>query len=207
MPISLITIVIINSYIVYGINSIYNYDYETTIRISSLIHSICSFVFSSAYLLNLITFKILKYCIYFNIIFLITDAHIYITNKISNKDRSIMLFHHVLFMGAALLSFTYPEYYCRCILSETSTIFLNLRWFSYHNKFNLNKYINIYSILLWISFIIFRVINITHLCCEFIYNKNYNLLLIGVPFLILNYYWTYLLTLKGLNMYKKLKSN
>ena len=67
--------------------------------------------------------------------------------------------------------------------------------------FKLVNNIDIYSILLWVNFLLFRIINLNYLGYTIFmsYYCLYSILLI--PFLILNMIWFYKLTLDGINRY------
>lgn len=189
-----------NTLCVFGINYIYDVDYEVTCRIASLFHSFISTIGSLLFINNIISYELFREVIYYNLVFIGTDIYLYISNKISNIDIIEMMLHHVLFLIAIYISYSNPYFYALGLMSETSTIFLNTRWFAI-NKYYF-KNIKLHTLIFWINFLIFRIWNITYLT-YLIYNSSvYKYNIIVLPFLILNYRWFYLLTL---NFYKNNK--
>lgn len=185
-------------YIVYGLK----YDYEINIRILSVIHAFVSFFIAAMFLLEYVNINILYNCVFFNQVFLVLDSHLFITNKISNKDIKVMLTHHIIFFLASLFSYYHPIYYSRALLSEISSVFLNLLWFSRNNLFSMWKYKNTLSLCLWVFFMIFRIFNLTQLLFVIIDDKEYIFINLLLPFIFINYYWAYLLTKKGIELLK-----
>ena len=108
-----------------------------------------------------------------------------------------MMIHHILFIIAIYVSDSKPYFYALGLMCEGSTIFLNTRWFAINGYYFKN--INFHTLIFWISFLIFRIFNITYLTYSIYQNKDYNYLIIISLFLILNYRWFYLLSLKLLN--------
>ena len=186
-----------NTLCVFGINYIYNIDYEVTCRIASLFHSFISTIGSLLFINNIISYELFREVIYYNLVFILTDTYLYLTNKISNIGIVEMMIHHIFFIIAIYISYSNPYFYALGLMSETSIIFLNTRWFAI-NKYYF-KNIKLHTLIFWISFLIFRIFNITYLTYTIYQNKDYNYLIIISLFLILNYRWFYLLSLKLLN--------
>jgi len=186
-----------NIYLVFGLPKLYNIDYECSSRISSMMHAIIclivSLLFINNYLIDNLQFEIIKY----NIAYLITDIYLYLTKRVSNKDLYEMLIHHTFFIlgcySVYLNPVNYILIYSHGIMTEASTIFLNTRWFSIKKYYFRN--IKMHSILLWISFLIFRIINMAYIIYLITINNYYYLMFLTLPFFILNSVWFYHLTL------------
>jgi len=188
----LLLLLLFNSFIVFGLN----YDYEFTCRVSSICHAIVCLIGSVLFLNNFISYGIFQYIINYNIVYISTDIYLYLTNKISNKDIKEMMIHHSCFLIASFVSYLDPYCYALGIMSEGSTIFLNIRWFAINKYYFTN--IDLHTKLFWICFLIFRIINITYLTYILYYHIYYYLVLLVIPFLGLNYTWFYYLTMKVL---------
>ena len=186
-----------NIYLVFGCPKLYNIDYELSSRISSLFHaSICliaSLLFINNYLIDNLRFEVIKY----NVVYLTTDIYLYLTKRVSNKDLYEMLIHHIFFMLGCYSVYLNPENYTLIyslgLMTEGSTIFLNIRWFSIKKYYFRNIEIN--TILLWSSFLIFRIINMMYVLYLIIINIYNYILFVALPFFILNSVWFYHLTL------------
>jgi hypothetical protein len=179
-----------NSLLVFGLN----FDYEFTCRIASLCHSIVCLIGSILFITNLMSYNIFQYIINYNIVYISTDIYLYITNKISNKDIKEMMMHHTCFLIASYVSYLDPYCYALGIMSEGSTIFLNIRWFAINKYYFTN--VELHTNIFWLCFLIFRIFNITYLTYIMYYHTYYYLVLLVIPFIVLNYTWFYYLTLK-----------
>ena len=206
----LIYLVLYNYFLVFGVKNLFKTNYETTSRIASLSHSIVSTLLSSLFLFNIINYDILVIGVWYNVIYITMDIYLYMYNKISNKDKIEMMFHHIVFLIASYYSSLNPYFYSRGILTESSTIFLNLSWLIKNieiikNKnlkllsLYLNKNIKILYLLIWITFAIFRIINMDMLLYEMYYSKYSGFSTLPIPFIILNKYWFYLINKKIFN--------
>jgi hypothetical protein len=193
----MILCLLFNTLCVFGLNYVYKYDYEFTCRVASLFHSLGSTIGSILFINNIVSYGLFREVIYYNLVFILTDTYLYLTNKISNIGIVEMMFHHLLFIIAIYVSDSKPYFYALGLLCEGSTIFLNTRWFAINGYYFKN--INFHTLIFWISFLIFRIFNITYLTYTIYQNKDYNYLIIISLFLILNYRWFYLLSLKLLN--------
>ena len=188
-------LIFLNLGIVFGLNKLLKLDFEYTCRFASILHSTVSLVGSILFLTNLISLSQTIYIINYNIVYIFTDLYLYLNNLISNKDINIMLFHHLSFLIAIYFYKKGPAFYFLGLISEGSTIFLNTRWLAI-KKFYF-KDINFHTNLLWLAFLIFRVINMTYLLhLMIITNLDNKFIVILCPFLVLNYTWFYLLTKK-----------
>jgi hypothetical protein len=198
----MILFLLYNSFLVFGLNTIFNYDYEFTSRIASICHSSVSLIGSILFITNFIPYTIFQHMINYNIVYISTDIYLYITNKISNKDIKEMMVHHTCFLIGSYVSYLDPYCYALGIMSEGSTIFLNTRWFAI-NKYYF-KNIELHSKLFWVCFLIFRILNITYLTYILYHHTYYYYILLVLPLLALNYTWFYYLTMKVLNIKKKI---
>ena len=133
---------------------------------------------------------------------MLIDIHLYCSNRISNKDKSSMLFHHFCFMLGIYFSSSSYYYYSKLVLCEVTTLFLNICWAQEKNKIRKNFYM-LNCVLLWLSFLLFRVYNLSCLLISLENDSNIHISIkIVYPiFLSLNYYWFYLLTKKGYRIF------
>ena len=194
----MILCLLFNTFCVFGLTYIYDVDYEFTCRVASVFHSFVSTIGSILYISNLLPYQLFQPIIYYNLVFIVTDIYLYLSKKISNIGIVEMMIHHICFLIAIYLSDINPYFYALGIMSEGSTIFLNTRWFAINGYYFKN--INIHTIIFWVNFLIFRIFNITYLTYIVYNSKDYNYIVIVLPFLILNYGWFYLLTLKLLKI-------
>lgn len=196
----LLFLTLCNTNIVFKLKNIIKCDYEYSCRVASLFHAIISFFGSILFLYNFIDLNKFNQIAIYNSIYILTDLYLYYSNKISNKDIVEMTIHHLFFLMASYYSSLNPIFYCYGIMSEGSTIFLNLRWFSIkeNNQYKIKIYTNLFAIF----FFVFRIINITNLTYNLYHSDIYYLTTICIPFLILNYIWFYNLSIKIINNYK-----
>jgi hypothetical protein len=199
---SLLLIVAYNNFLTFGLKHILNESYEVTCRISSLSHATVSTIVPLLYFCNIVGDNIVGYCTLYNIVYTLSDIYLYYTNKISPNGKTENIIHHIFFIFVSCVGYKNYYFYSRAILTEASTIFLNLSWFSYKNKIS---FVNLVVVtkLLWITFLLFRIINLYILTYQVYYSTFRIYSAIGVPFIILNNYWFYLLTIKLI----KLKNN
>jgi hypothetical protein len=199
----IITLIFLFDYFqVHTLNKLYELPFEYTSRISSLSHAIISTIMSVLFIIGTIDYNLLKYCAIYNIIHCISDINLYITNKISSHDIKEYMVHHILFILCSLSSYVNPYIYSRGIITETSTILLNIYWFFKKKNSRFSNYI---LILFWISFLIFRIINVNVLTYTMIYSKYSLYSILTIPVTILNNYWFYKLTLKMYRGYTEIK--
>ena len=146
--------------------------------------------------MDIISIKTQSFFVLYSLDYIICDLVIYSLYKELKYERNITYFHHSLFLTGVLLYTENPYLYSRLIITEFSTIPLNLRWIA---KFDKNKKLKeICSIFFYISFFLFRICNCTHLFLNI--KKDYKMYLLGI-FLVLNYYWFYLINLKLKKIY------
>ena len=189
-------------------NIIYNYfyykhkDVEYSIKYNSIIHAILSSLGGFLYLYDFISFENQKYIVYYSLGYIIFDLYSYTFKKELKYERMITYFHHLLFYLGIKYYEPDPILYSRLILSEISTIPLNLMWISKYKK--KIKYAKFFSINFYILFFVFRVVNCSSLLYNMFWYSNDHLkfYLLSV-FSSLNYYWFYLMTKK---LIKKLKN-
>lgn len=193
-------IVCYNKLCVFGLKHYLNETYETTARISSMSHAIVTSLLSILFLYKIIDFSIYKYSVWYNVIYIVTDIYLFLTKKIPNNNIIPYMIHHIFFIIASYISPVVPTYYARGILAEISTIFLNSLWFAKQKKFYFTN-IKLYHILLWVNFLIFRIVNLNLLIYDAYNSKYYKYTIIGVPLLILNNGWFYMLTRKIKSLY------
>ena len=194
---------VLNTFIVFELNNKFNFTYEHTCRIASIIHALFCLIGSVLYLTDTITYEQVDPIINYNGIYITTDLLLYLTNSIKDKHKNVMLFHHILFMIAIYISRNSPRFYFTALLSETSNIFLNTRWFAINTDLLSNVYAH--TFMLWLTFLIFRVINLSYLITQIYQSEHYHYSIILAPFIILNYIWFSILT--KIVFVKKIKDN
>ena len=167
------------------------YKYFSNIRINSLIHAIISSLGGIFFLLNIISFNTQKKTVNYSIGYIIFDILIHTVNKKLKDEKYITYFHHSLFYLGTYYYDKYPELYSFMILAEISTIPLNLR-FIYKNN---SKLKNIFSILFYINFFIFRILNNLYIY-KYVLIDIQLLKILLLSFSSLNLYWFYLMNIK-----------
>ena len=196
----MILYIIFNNLIVFGLNKYY--DIELTCRISSLVNALISTVGSILFLANLISYTSFNEVVKYNVVYITTDIYLYIEQLIDTKDIKEMMVHHICFLIGSFISHINPVFYAYGIISEGSTIFLNTRWFAINNYYFTN--IDLHTQLLWITFLVFRIINMTHLGFLMYNSDCYHYTFLVLPFITLNYIWFYYLTLRTFTSIKKI---
>ena len=173
---------------------LYFYLFENsvkTIRFVSLIHAILSSAGGILYLNNLISQETQQNIVNYSKGYIILDLLVYTLSRKLRHEIKITYFHHTLFFIGTQLYNSYPEIYSYAILSEISTIPLNLRFIYKDNL----KAKNIYSIIFYITFFIFRIINILYIQI-YLLEKKYLIQSLMTILYILNLYWFYLINIK-----------
>ena len=110
---------------------LYFYLFENsvkTIRFVSLIHAILSSAGGILYLNNLISQETQQNIVNYSKGYIILDLLVYTLSRKLRHEIKITYFHHTLFFIGTQLYNSYPEIYSYAILSEISTIPLNLRF-------------------------------------------------------------------------------
>ena len=184
-----------NYYCTFTLKKYLKETYETTCRIASISHAIITSLLSLLFIYNIIDFSIYQYSVWYNIIYSSTDSYLFLTKKIPTHNLTAFMIHHIFFIISSCISPIVPVFYAKAILAEVSTIFLNLVWFSKHKKFNFTNE-KLYNFLLWINFLIFRIINLNIVIYEVINSNYYQFSILLIPFILLNNGWFYLLTKK-----------
>jgi hypothetical protein len=175
----------------YIILNILQYKYFSNIRINSLIHAIISSLGGILSLSNIISYNTQKQIVNYSIGYIIFDILIHTVNKKLKNEKYITYFHHSLFYLGTFYYDKYPELYSFMILAEISTIPLNLR-FIYKNN---SKLKNICSILFYINFFIFRILNNLYIY-KYVLIELQLLKILLLTFSSLNLYWFYLMNIK-----------
>ena len=181
---------IYNILLVFGLN-LFFLDYEFTSRVASFSNAIISVLGGSLYINKMIDINIFQYFIIYNAIYIGIDILLYISKKISNNNILEMIIHHSLFIiGGYCCYYLYldPVFYAYGIMSEASTIFLNKRWFGKHNYIKDSK---LYTLLFWLTFLIFRIINMIYISYYILNSIYYRYFALVFPFIILNSRWFY----------------
>ena len=194
---------VLNTFLVFELNEKFNFTYEHTCRIASIVHALFCIAGSTLYLTERVTLEQVDPIINYNAIYITTDLILYLTNSIKDKHKNVMIFHHILFMVAIYISRIEPRFYFTALLCETSNIFLNTRWFA----INTNMLNNVYAhtFMLWLTFLIFRVINLSYLITQIYQSEHYRYSFVLAPFIVLNYVWFGILT--KILFLKKIKDN
>jgi len=186
---------LVNLFSFYYLNKKYK-NPDRSVKYISLLHGTLSSIIGLIYLMDIISIKTQSFFVLYSLDYIICDLVIYSLYKELKYERNITYFHHSLFLTGVLLYTENPYLYSRLIITEFSTIPLNLRWIA---KFDKNKKLKeICSIFFYISFFLFRICNCTHLFLNI--KKDYKMYLLGI-FLVLNYYWFYLINLKLKKIY------
>ena len=194
---------VLNTFLIFELNEKFNFTYEHTCRIASIVHALFCITGSALYLTERVTLEQVDPIINYNAIYITTDLILYLTNAIKDKHKNVMIFHHILFMIAIYISRNEPRFYFTALLSETSNIFLNTRWFAINTNILNNVYAH--TFMLWLTFLIFRVINLSYLITQIYQSEHYSYSFVLAPFIMLNYVWFGVLT--KILFVKKIKDN
>ena len=194
---------VLNTFLVFELNEKFNFTYEHTCRIASIVHALFCIAGSTLYLTDRLTLEQVDPIINYNAIYITTDLMLYLTNSIKDKYKNVMIFHHILFMIAICVSKKGPSFYFLGLLSETSSIFLNTRWFAINTNILDNVYAH--TFMLWLTFLIFRVVNLSYLVTQMYQSELYYYSYILIPFTLLNYCWFGIIT--KILFVKKIKDN
>lgn len=129
--------------------------------------------------------------------FLIADSlYFYVYYKI--KYWKIYLGHHLIFIISwILISYQTPDiypYFIRMLLSELSGLTLNIRNLS--KIYQMNNLDLTLSLLTYILFFIFRIVNFTHMIGVCYKIEIYAFVVLLLPLTTMQYYWFHLMTKK-----------
>lgn len=130
-------------------------------------------------------------------VYTLFDAYLILTNYSKFKNMfNEMIFHHLILYIIFMYQHINPPTLAKGLYVELSTIFLNFGWFMIKWGMQKTMLFNINSLILLLSYFIFRVVGFTALFIYEdipIYAKS-----IALPLLLLNYYWFTLLCRKSL---------
>lgn len=165
-----------------------------SVKCISLIHAIISSLGGILHFNDLISFELHNYIICYSIGYIAFDLELYTKIKELKKEQMITYFHHTLFYGGIMYYPYVPKIYSLLIMSEISTIPLNLMWI-YKYEGNM-RYFKIYSYIFYVSFFIFRILNCNYIIYLIYFLGDYKKMCFITIFTGLNYYWFYLMTKK-----------
>lgn len=183
------------------INKFTKNDLLLAIRKNSLIHCCISGLFGILYLLNLISTETQGIIVNYSAGYVINDLYLYTWKKELSSEKYETYLHHALFFLGVLNYDKYPNLYSNLILTEISTIPLNLRYIYKNNK-NLKTY---FSLTFYVLFFILRIININHILLNMLLTDEFSNYIIFSMFIFssLNGYWFFLMTKKLIGFIKK----
>lgn len=125
------------------------------------------------------------------------DSYLLLSNSHKFKGVNEFLVHHIIMFGLLTLHTRFPKLLAIGMLSESSTICINLCWFLIKAGKQNGFLFNFLSLLTIIFFTIFRVIGFTYLVWwKAPLEIKYKLLV--SPLLIMNYVWYWKLSQKVL---------
>ena len=165
-----------------------------SVKCISLIHSIMSSLGGILHFNDLISFQLHKYIVYYSLGYIAYDLELYTKIEELKKEKMITYFHHLLFYIGISYFPNEPKLYSLLIMTEISTIPLNLMWI-YKYEGNM-RYFKIYSYIFYVSFFIFRILNCHYIFHSEYQSNDYKKLGCIITFTGLNYYWFYLMTKK-----------
>lgn len=184
----------------YFINSKPLTNFEFTTMYSSTIHSVFISIGMVLYIYNYITnIKTIAQIFSISLGYYLSDLVYVLYSRINMIQY---LIHHltIIYLICYTLSFNsineiywlhfYVEYLAYSLLAEIAVLPLNICWY-YKNTGKSLKSIGfiIWSILLVISYYFSRIINFTILFINLISLEYYGICILGLPIIILNYYW------------------
>ena len=167
-------------------------DSVYSVKCISLVHAIISSLGGILHFNNLISFQLHKYIVCYSLGYIAYDLELYTKINSLRKEKMITYFHHLLFFIGILYFPNEPKLYSLLIMTEISTIPLNLMWINKENK----RLSEIYSYLFYVSFFIFRILNCNYIIFSEYQSTDYKKIVCIITFAGLNYYWFYLMTKK-----------
>ena len=182
------------------INNFSKNDLILGIRKNSLIHCCISGLFGILYLLNLISTETQGFIVNYSAGYVINDLYLYTWKKELSSEKYETYLHHGLFFIGVLNYDKYPNLYSNLILTEISTIPLNLRYI-----YNKNKNLKIYfSLIFYVLFFILRIVNINYILLNMLLADKFSNYIIFSMFIFstLNGYWFFLMTKKFIRFIK-----
>ena len=145
------------------INADYDSFYiELSSRFVSLVHTFYICFFSYSYLLNYISLDYFISKIYYTQSFLIYDLFLVFYFRKHFKDSLMIFFHHIAFLLCLFLT-SNVQLMAQGLIAETTNPFLYTTWFLHKYQKTKGLLFKICSILLYVSFFVFRIINFGHL--------------------------------------------
>ena len=165
-------------------------------RAISSLHCVIVVALAGVFLVGEIPAPTLLLGRYVTIGYLVHDLTLVLREPSLRKTEDIV--HHVAFFIVLPYAHTYPYYYARGMLAETSLPFL----YTSFAMIKLNK-VKVLPILFWsvsimgvIMFFLFRVINFTTLMHHVYYNYTWPVIVASATLTALNYFWFYKLLAK-----------
>jgi hypothetical protein len=154
--------------------------------IHSLIHSSIITLGALTYIYFPIDYTLI-FLKYYSVGHLLNDSIYYHYLKDVTNSKNLYLIHHSIFIIGWFIYDNYDKYlFCRVLLAEMSVITFNLR---YIFKYNNLGYVSLFSYLTFFLFFIVRIVNFTDIIFIMKEKKYYNLQIIFLPLLGLQYYW------------------
>ena len=179
-------------YFIYKQSLKYDVSLQMTTYLYSTIHSIIISFSTSLYLLKYINDEMYVEHVYHTMGYFLFDMTILISNYFKFKWNIILqnLFHHISgIFGIFFYAHIYTKYAGLSLISEITNPFLNYCWYCIKvKKYDISFKISI--VLLLITYLIFRIFNLTYLTYQFLYINEYGIYVYG-PLTILNYIWFY----------------
>ena len=181
-----------------------NFYIELSSRFVSLVHTFYICFFSYSYLLNYISLDYFFTKIYYTKSFLVYDLILVFYFKKYFKDYIFIFFHHIAFLLCLFLT-SNVQLMAQGLIAETTNPFLYTTWFLHKYHKTNGILFKTCSILLYISFFIFRIINFGHLLYIGIndYNNFHPFEIFSMVIIyILNLNWFRILTIKLIGILK-----
>lgn len=144
-------------------------NFATVTRIYSTIHSLITVTTGGLYLYynSPIAYTLL---VYNSISYSIYDTLVITGGYWSLKIEPLMILHHLAFVaGLNYFAYMYPTYVAMCLLTETSTIFLNWSWYLYKTGQTKTAIFKLAIGLVLASYIVFRIMALTFLTYQVLF--------------------------------------
>lgn len=200
----------------YGFNSLYRHltndpvvkTFENANFLYTGLHALLSSCFSFAFINNTISQNTYLNLITVSAAFALFDITLLIDPRNKVNTKSLLIFHHLMIiLGVFLITDymrvkdIYVKYVAFNFLSEISTPFLNLSIFLNKKNFAQSIIFKINSMIVMLSYFLFRIVIPAQITYELYYNEPFIILMLQLTLSSMNYFWFYKLCKKCLEFF------
>jgi hypothetical protein len=166
---------------------------ETTERFNAIIHAIYTSVYLSLYLAGLVNCDIIPVVFINSIAYTIYDLFLLYNQPNGTTHKKEFILHHVMMFLALIMNYEHENIHrvnllCKFLLTEWSTIFLNLSIIIYKSGYGKSFIFRFNSCLTLLTYFIFRIVCFPMWLYE-TYQMSVFFAIMGVLFYLLNCIW------------------